>query len=171
MLVQEMTVKKTTAWKLKSKSPPRLPNIRRLGDIWNTWTNINRYGIYLSFNFLNNRPKYKDPNRKPAYCAAGYIDGNVFKVLPPRLFSKSRRSVCLFFNQQTGLISFFQAGRWGSGSVRTGNQEIYIRAAKHAAESVGIAPDSNNPGLEASSKQRERKEGTLGGNQTNMWVL
>lgn len=65
-------------------------------------------------------------------------------------------------------LAFFsgQAGRWGSGPARTGNQENYMRAGKHAPQSAGIVLTTNNPRQrKAPSKQRQRKTGHKGKNR------
>lgn len=80
----------------------------------------------------------------------------------------------LFLKAPNGSHRSFQAGRWGSGPVRAGNQEMCRRPAKHAAPSAAAAPDSNNPGpggggvWGASSKHRQKEEETRGGERTNM---
>lgn len=115
-------------------------------------------GFYWSFNFFLIITRSLN-----VYTVNLCVIVSRVKMMFVRFSSKTfqqNETFSVFFKAANGSHLSFQAGRWGSGPVRTGNQDIYRRAAKHAAESVGVAPDSNNPGLEASSKHRQRKEET-----------
>lgn len=154
MLVQEMTVK---AWKKDRKTSPRLRSIYEVFlEHLNLLFACVRCIQVLIFLIITRSLKVYTTK----LCVIVSLVQLMFAWFRSKTFQQNE-TFSLFFLSSKRVSSFFSGRPVGlRPRRRTGNQEIYRRAAKHAAESVGVAPDSNKLGLEASSKHRQRKEET-----------